>query len=416
MTYPPPNVQGLVVGGSDAPGLDWAFAQCPDFGREVMANLPAYTHKIVWKTRPKTLDELRPLAAANRAIFAAQAAAAERADARVDWSALMVHFHNLDSLQHRLWPYLDIDETGIQEDDWNTEVVSCLRSLDDAAGRLMELASKRDAAVIAVSDHGFGPCRNLVNVNGLLAAEGFQHALAYGTRFRYRFHRLADRVHRWRTKRSPATAGRRLPRSLDGEVGCDWKRTVAFAPFGQLSGNVFLNPALVKTESAADRLRLEIIEMFLDARDPETGEHLFADAFSVADRYGIDPAAEGLPEILAPSADGTQAQAKWSPFCKQLLKPDPRLPATHYRDGIVAIDAPDVKPGGTLEADLHDLAPTSLAMLGLAVPEHMEGRVLHDAFETPLPIQYESRSTVTERRNPRLDALLASAGFGADAD
>lgn len=415
MTYPPPSVRGLVVGGSDAPGLDWAFAQCPEFGREIMAELPSYTHKIVWKTRPKTLDDLRPLAAANRSIFHAQAEAAERADARVDWSALMVHFHNLDSLQHRLWPYLDVDDTGVQEAGWNEEVVACLRSLDDAAGRLMELASKRDAAVIAVSDHGFGPCRSLVNVNGLLAAGGFQHALAYGTRFRYRFHRLADRVHRWRTKRSPATAGRRLPRSLDGEVGCDWKRTVAFAPFGQLSGCVFLNPALVTTEGTAERLRHEIIEMFLDARDPETGEHLFADAFSVAERYGIDPAAEGLPEILAPSADGTQAQAKWSPFCKRLLKPDPRLPATHYRDGIVAIDAPDIKAGGGLEADLHDLAPTALSMLGLPVPEHMEGRVLHEAFETPLPIQYESRLTVAERRNPQLEALLASAGFGADA-
>jgi hypothetical protein len=26
MTYPPPLVRGLVVAGSDAPGLDWAFA------------------------------------------------------------------------------------------------------------------------------------------------------------------------------------------------------------------------------------------------------------------------------------------------------------------------------------------------------------------------------------------------------
>jgi putative ubiquitin-RnfH superfamily antitoxin RatB of RatAB toxin-antitoxin module len=31
---------GLVVAGSDAPGLDWAFAQCPDFGREVFEHVP----------------------------------------------------------------------------------------------------------------------------------------------------------------------------------------------------------------------------------------------------------------------------------------------------------------------------------------------------------------------------------------
>ncbi len=55
MTYPPPRVRGLVVAGSDAPGLEWAFAQCPDFGREIFAEVPDYTHKIVWKNRPRSL-------------------------------------------------------------------------------------------------------------------------------------------------------------------------------------------------------------------------------------------------------------------------------------------------------------------------------------------------------------------------
>src|SRR5262249_20337628 len=87
MTHPPPRVRGLVVSGSDAPGLDWAFAQCPDFGAEVAAHLPDYTHKIIWKARPRTLDDLRALSARNRAVFRAQAEAAERADERVDWSA-----------------------------------------------------------------------------------------------------------------------------------------------------------------------------------------------------------------------------------------------------------------------------------------------------------------------------------------
>src|SRR5581483_5035234 len=101
--------------------------------------------------------------------------------------------------------------------------------------------------------------------------------------------------------------------------------------------------------------------------------------------YGLDPAAEGLPEVMAPSADGYQAQAKWSPFNTRLLAPDPDLPATHRRAGVLAIDGPDVCPGSHLRADLRDVAPTALALLGLRVPDYMEGRVLHDAFENPLP-------------------------------
>jgi len=414
MTYPPPRVHGVVVAGSDAPGLTWAFAQCPEFAEEVLAEVPDYTHKIVWKRRPKTIDDLQSQARKNRAIFHAQAEVAERADARTDWSAMMVHFHNLDSLQHRLWPYLDVDETGLREPGWNTEVESCLKALDDAAGRLMELASKRDAAVVAVSDHGFGPCRALVNVNGLMRAAGLQRGLMYGTRFRYRAQRLGDRFHRWMTRRAPGGAGRRLPRSIEGQIGCDWKRTAVFAPFGQLSGCLFVNRTLVPLESAAARVRAEAIEVCRAARDPETGAFLFRDVFDVAERYGLDPAAEGLPEVLALSTDGYQAQAKWGVTLRnELLRPDPNLPATHWMDGIIAIDAPDIRPGTQIQANLHDVAPTALAMLGLRVPESMEGRVLHEAFENPLPVRYGARPVIEP--DPRFEALLA-AGFGAECD
>jgi predicted AlkP superfamily phosphohydrolase/phosphomutase len=413
MTYPPPWVRGLVVAGPDSPGLEWAFAQCPDFGAEIQAEVPAYTHKIAWKNRPKTFEELCAGAERNRATFRAQAEAAERADARTDWSALLVHFHNLDSFQHRLWPYLDLDYTSEHRTGWTEEAVSCLRVLDESVGRLLELASKRDAAVIAVSDHGFGPCRALVNVNGLLCEAGLQRRLAYGTRFRYRIRRLKDRLHRWRTRREPGGLGRRLHRSIEGEVGCDWKHTVAFAPFGQLSGCVFLHSEAAAHAERAERVRRQVIEALSVACDPETGAALFSDAFSTADRYGVDPALQGLPDVLALSADGYQAQAKWSPFCTRLMRPDPNLPATHYREGIVAVNAPDIRAGGHVRADIHDVAPTALAMLGMRIPESMEGRVIQQAFENPLPVRYGARPVI--ERDPRGEALLVATGFGAES-
>jgi predicted AlkP superfamily phosphohydrolase/phosphomutase len=408
MTYPSPDLRGgVIVGGSDAPGREWAFAQCPDFGRELAEGVPGYTHKIIWKQRPRKLDDLRALAARNRASFRALGEAALRADRHCDWSALMVHFHDLDSLEHRLWPYLDVDATGVREPGWNDEVVSCLRALDAASGVLLELASKRDAAVIALSDHGFGPCRALVNVNGLLQRAGLQRRLAYGTRFRYRACRWADRLRGWRARRA-GDNGRRQPRSIDGEVGCDWRRTVAFAPFGQLSGCVFLNPGLVPGESAASAVRREILDVFREARDPRGGSPLFADVFDVADRYDVDPTAEGLPDVMGLSADGYQAQAKWSPFRRDLLLADWSLPATHYFEGVLAIDAPDLRPGGHLSADLQDVAPTTLALLDLPVPDSMEGRVLHEAFETPLPVRRETAPAPTRTPTPRAAPALAS--------
>jgi predicted AlkP superfamily phosphohydrolase/phosphomutase len=410
MTFPPPHVRGIVVSGADSPGLDWAFAHCPDFGEEVRAHVPDFTTKLVWKNRPRSLEELRFRTDRNCALFRAQADVAERADARSDWSAFLVHFQNLDSLQHRLWPYLDVDDTGIRERGWNEEVERCLTALDECVGRLLELASRRDAAVVAVSDHGFGPCRKLVNVNGLLRQAGLQRGLMYGTRFRYRARRVADRLHRWLSRGEPGGLERRLPRSLEGQVACDWSRTVAFAPFGQLCGCVFLTPAAKANEERAERLRREVIDVLRDARDPETGAALFRDAFDTADRYHLDPIAEGLPDVMGLSADGYQAQAKWGISLRtELAKADRNLPGTHWLDGIVAIHAPDVRAGGHLSANIEDVAPTVLAMLGLSVPENMEGRVIHEAFEDPLRVSYSARPLIED--DPRFDELLA-AGFG----
>ena len=176
-------------------------------------------------------------------------------------------------------------------------------------------------------------------------------------------------------------------RPLDGQMSCDWKRTVAFAPYGQLCGNIFLNPDAVGGGAAAvERVATELVEMLADARDPETGARLFADVYTAAERFGVDPAEHAMPDVFAISADGYQAQAKWSERHRNtLLRPDYELPATHWAEGVVAIDGPGVAPGARLAAELHDLAPTTLAMLGCAVPAHMEGRILHEALGEACP-------------------------------
>ncbi len=387
LTYPAPPLRGLCVAGADAPDRAHAFAQCPGFEAMLRAEVPAYTHKLVWKRRSRTAEEALREADRCVAIFEAQAEAAFRADGLVDWTTMMVHFHNLDSLQHRMWPYLDVDETGLREPGMNAAVERCLRGLDAAVGRLLDLASARDAAVVAASDHGFGPCRGLVNVNGMLRAAGLQRTRVYGTRLRYRTIRLAERFRRWRALREPGGTAPSKARPLDGQMSCDWKRTIAFAPYGQLCGNVFLNPEAVGGGAAAvERAAVELVEMLADARDPATGARLFADVYAATERFGVDPAEHAMPDVFALSADGYQAQAKWSERHRNtIIRPDHELPATHWAEGVVAIGGPGVSPGARLAAELHDLAPTALAMLGHAVPSHMEGRVLLEAFDDACP-------------------------------
>lgn len=407
MTYPAPRVPGIVVSGSDAPGYAAALAQCPEFAQVLRTQTPDYTNAIVWKRRPRRLEELKLHAAENRAIFLAQAKAAILADSHTDWTAMMVHYHNLDSLLHRLWPYLEIDDTAVADGEWNREAASCLRALDDSVGMLLELAERRNAAVIALSDHGFGPCRSLVNVNEVLRRHGFQTPASTASNLRFRAHRFADRFRRW-SQRFESGKVRKAPRSIAGQVKCDWKRTAAFAPFGQLCANIYLTGDRRERTGPIERLKREIIEVFRGLRDPETDALLFRDVFDLAERYAMDPEAAGAADVLALSANGYQAQAKWrKTHADRLLAPDFNLPATHYREGIVAIRAPETAPGDRLEADLRDIAPTALALLDEPIPSSMTGRVIHEAFEAPLAVRRDRMFSSTRDHKRARDGELA---------
>ncbi len=58
----------------------------------------------------------------------------------------------------------------------------------------------------------------------------------------------------------------------------------------------------------------------------------------------------------------------------------------HRRFGVLVIAGPGVRSGARLDdASILDVAPTVLAALGLPVAEGLEGRVLEEAFVTPLP-------------------------------
>ena len=172
-TYPPLNVRGIVVSGMDAPHLDAALSGAPEFAARLRAEVPDYSLRYFWKRAPETLEELAENARLTAESFLGRAGGGLLADEMVpNWSALMVQFQNLDPFQHRAWRYLNVDETGIDDPSWNDAAAGVLRGLDDAIGMLAELADRRGAGVLVVSDHGFGPCLGRIHVNRILVEAG----------------------------------------------------------------------------------------------------------------------------------------------------------------------------------------------------------------------------------------------------
>ncbi|MEK7730327.1 MAG: hypothetical protein AAB363_00565, partial [Planctomycetota bacterium] len=67
-----------------------------------------------------------------------------------------------------------------------------------------------------------------------------------------------------------------------------------------------------------------------------------------------------------------------------------RLEGTHRPDGILIATGPGIARAANVHANILDCAPTILAMLGLRVPDDMQGRVIHELFESPPTIEYEA--------------------------
>ena len=264
-----------------------------------------------------------------------------------------------------------------------------IRGLDEAIGLLCELADRRGAAVMAVSDHGFGPCLGRVDVNRILVDAGVARLPNWIGNVRRRASQARDRLRVWKAKRNdPRARSASFDQSISSQFPFDWKRTLAFAPHQDTAAMVYVNSAARQglTRNAAplftprqiDEACSAAAQALGEARHPETGRPLFPQIIPTAAAYQLDPAREGYPDLIALPDEPYWVRTRLTGN-RSWVTPDPNLPGTHRPEGIVAIAGAGLPPGRRLKARLIDATPTILSLLGLPVPAHVEGRPITES-------------------------------------
>jgi predicted AlkP superfamily phosphohydrolase/phosphomutase len=390
----------------DAPHFEGAVQACPEFGSRLKAEVPAYSLRYFWKRAPQSLEELVINAHSTVESFRGRAEGGLLADRHVpDWSVLMVQFQNLDPFQHRVWRYLNVDETGIDEPAWNLAAAEVIAGLDQAIGLLCELADRRGAAIMAVSDHGFGPCSGRIDVNRILVDAGVVRLPHWAGNLRRRVKQARDRLRVWYAKRGDPTArSASFDQSISSQFPFDWKRTLAFAPHQDTAAMIYVNSAArqgpsrhtapLYTPRQIDDACLAAAQALGEALHPETSRPLFPRIIPTASTYRLDPAREGYPDLIALPDDSYWVRTRFTRNGSWVTS-DPNLPGTHRPEGIVAVASAGLTPGRSLKARLIDAAPTILNLLGLPIPAHIEGRPITDESITP--------DTMFTSSHPRLD-------------
>jgi len=346
---------------------------------------------------------------------------------KFDWDFFTYAFFVTDSVQHYFWHYLD--ETHPRYDaeqarKYGNGIKHVYKLVDAAIGELLaEIPSETN--ILVVSDHGSGPLygRFLVNEwlkeKGLLKIRNIEHGLSdilvkwlfsvkdfIYSRFNTRFiefliskipRSLLSRflfVEQWRKQ------------GIDLIESIDWSRTKAYGLGG--NGSIFINLKGRESEGIVDtkdyeRVRGMITEMLHQLETP-TGEKQRVKVFRREEIYS-GKHLEAAPDLLFILDDYRYAQGItighdtiWAP---------PETSGGHSLYGTFIACGPDIRQSTESQnIEIYDITPTVLHMLGVPIPDDIDGKVLSKIFN---PDSEPAKKPVTREdvsEKERLDSKI----------
>jgi predicted AlkP superfamily phosphohydrolase/phosphomutase len=349
------------------------------------------------------------------------------------WDVLMVHFIALDIMMHALWRFMDQTHPRHESSPYQHAIRDAYQLVDEYIGKMLDMLPD-DANVLVMSDHGFGPLHNMVNLNvflmekGLLKLrrdpwtqvkanafrQGITPAMVYHAVEKIGLQNMATRV-------SKDTRNNVVGKFLSFD-SVDWSKTTAYS-MGHV-GQVYLNvagrePNGIVTEANYEQKRQEVIEALSELKD-DNGRPLVTKIILRDETYH-GPYAEFGPDIHLILDDYNMIAfplfATDNNVITQQIRGDS---GCHRREGIlIANGASIVQNGHQDEANILDLAPTILHLLGHPVPRRMDGRVLTEIFRHPGEISYldDEEESITESQSlsdeetAQVEERLRSLGY-----
>ncbi len=399
VTYPPTPVNGNLVADFLTPRGDRRFT----YPRELLDEIERATgpyelyHVEVYRKGGAhlVLDELERVLDANRRSYSWLLRNKE-------WDFAMLHVWGTDRYGHELWhvldprhPMHDPAETAIH----GPRCAAYWKGVDAAVKEWIDAAP--DAAVLVLSDHGFGPIHRFLVFNVWLRETGFLRLKSgWGTFARRSLFELGVTpalgyrlsmhlgLARMRLAAGVGTRGklfRRINRAFLSLNDVDWSRTRAYSKGNY--GQMFLNlrgrePQGIVAPGREENHVLDDLEAALrELKDPQTGGPLLGEIHRKEELYS-GPHLDRAPDLTFLPADMRNKALGTVDFTSnRFVEWAYGNSGDHRMDGVIFFRGDGVRAGAELAGGrLLDVAPTILHYLGEGVPSDFDGRVLEDAF------------------------------------
>lgn len=452
MTYPPEPVNGLLVGGMDSPGIKSNFTYPEKLRDEILSIAPDYVVNL--RLRGSLDRDSKREAALEKLISLAEARAkiAHELMDRYPWDFAIVKFDATDQVQHYYWKYMDpghpqFDPKGNKR--FGDAILRVYQKMDEIMKSFVEKIDD-DTTVVVMSDHGFGfHSGKVIYINewlkriGLLTPKGSEHRRGLlDSSNVYSFSKALVKYVALASKSVLSYKGKdaiqRLFPNLIPNVtsyiqyaGIDWSKTKAY---GAEHAGIRINvkgrepQGIVEPGKEYEALRNFIIAEAQKLKDPEAGDRIIEKIYNKEDIYQGDWIDETRDLILITKDNACSINKKvFKDNNKPLVATKRRsgeVNGKHRMNGMLILHGKNVNKGLEIhDSKIIDVAPTILHLLGLPVPDDMDGRVLTAAltdsfcsdnvvqYERAKPYKVEERGGYSEEEENQVKELLEGLGY-----
>jgi len=407
MTYPPEPVNGYLLSGLDTPHEQSSYSYPAELRAELRAKGIPYRVDLRHLGDMRT-DKLRDRRLADMhemETIRTKAVKHLRETMPADFN--MVVYIASDQVQHHFWHYMDeshdkYDAAGAKK--YGNAIRDTYIHLDSLIGELLEDVDD-DTVVMIMSDHGFGPVKNTrLRLNQLLAEEGmlsFAAESKTGKRFRAVAGTFEKALKATLTPGMKAKLANLFPKlrvsveSADS-AQVDWSRTTACAnEVYRMSPAVWLNrkdrttDGTLKSDEEINSALDHAERVLGELEDPTTGERVISQVLQTRNIYH-GPFTSHAPDLLVSwwldgflleksSADTSSPIVE---HCEKSVIGGVEFAGGHKLDGVFMMCGGPTRVGNAFEgANIVDVAPTILYLMGLPIPQDMDGKVLVDAID-----------------------------------
>ncbi|HEX6261436.1 MAG TPA: alkaline phosphatase family protein [Actinomycetota bacterium] len=401
LTFPPQRIQGKLVSGGVLPkGRPYTHPEGLAAELEA-AGKPFPINGMSWTTywnRPE------PFLAEAMELTGQRIEANEHLLASTDWRFASLVYVATDRVQHCLAKYVSSDHpdfSTLSKEPLAEKIRDVYRLLDDALGRHLAHVGDDDL-VLFISDHGFQSCVRALHMDRFLEHLGFLKFAAssavFGPMQWGRMRALSRRIYDLLGLHGKVS----LPQSVN------WKKSVAYTAVRSTGEGVSINLAGRESEGIVDpadfeATREKVIDALSGFVDPATGRKPVR-AIHKREEFFSGRFADTAPDIIMEPAAGYSLT-----HAKTAIEDADWLSGDHRMDGVIAAAGPHVRTDAfERPAFLVDVAPTTLAVLGVAPFVKHDGQVLESVVGV-------ERSTAAEAAAPSA-AAEEHEDTGLDAD